>query len=287
MRRKLVTHHTMFYARTIAAIGLWLYLFCAGAVAAEQPLVIAGTGDSQSLLRLIAERFMAQHPGYPIDIPDSIGSGGGIRGVLKERFEMARTARPLKPDEQDGTLVEYPFALSPIVFCAEPSVSGVKDLSSAQVIGIFTGAITRWDRVGGPPAPIYPVDREAGDSSRTIIEQRMAGFKAARSIAKIFYTTPETVEAIAEHHYTLGFLPLGLAKSHGLAIFSIDGVSPDRDSVGNGRYPYVTVFYLVCRGRPSKSARMFIDYLYRKDGVDIIEQQGLIPVERKNCESLP
>jgi phosphate transport system substrate-binding protein len=229
---------------------------------------------------------MARYPEYRIEIPDSIGSGGGIRGLLQNRFELVRTARPPKEKEQDGSLVEHPFALSPVVFCTGPSTGGVENLSSAQVIGIYTGAITNWEQVGGLPAPIYPVDREAGDSSRSILERHMDGFKAARSVAKIFYTTPETADAIADHNYTLGFLPAGLARARGLKILSIDGVPPDRDSIDHGRYPYYGVFYLVSRGRLSKAAEAFIDYLYGADAVATIQKRGLIPIGKKNREGI-
>jgi hypothetical protein len=39
-------------------------------------LVIPGTGDSQSVLLLLAQRFEELHPGTTVVIPDSIGSGG-------------------------------------------------------------------------------------------------------------------------------------------------------------------------------------------------------------------
>ncbi|BBO82310.1 phosphate-binding protein [Desulfosarcina ovata subsp. sediminis] len=271
---------SFFNGRSIAVVCLLTLFLFAGAVNAGQPLVIAGTGDSQALLYMLAGQLMKRHPEYQIEIPDSIGSGGGIKGLLQKRFELVRTARPLKAKEQDGTLVENPFALSPIAFCTHPSVTGVDNLTSTQVIGIYTGVIANWKQVGGQPAPIYPVDREAGDSSRTILERNMENFKAARSVAKIFYSTPEAAEAIAGHKYTIGFLPLGLARSLYLNILSIDGVSPGRDSLRNGQYPYFSIFYLVSHVGCSKTAKAFVDYVYSPEAVEIIKEHGLVPMAR-------
>ena len=250
-----------------------------GQLSAKQPLIVAGTGDSQQFMRLVADHYMKEHPDFPVQIPDSIGSGGGIKGLINGKFPLARTARPLKEKEQDGTLIEYPFAVSPVVLVVHPSVSGVRNLTTEQIIGIYAGKITRWDQVGGPTMRIYPVDREPGDSSRKILEENLAGFRETQSIAKVFFNTPEALDAIANHQYTVGFLPFAVAQSRGLKILTIDGIAPSEKNVVSGRYPYITTFYLISRGEPTTEAQRFISYLYNDQLLPLYKESGLIPVK--------
>ena len=269
--------------RSVMTFIFFVIYASSSSVLAEQSLVIAGTGDSQSLLREIAIEFMQQYPDKHIDVPDSIGSGGGIKGLLKGQYVLARTARGLKANEQNGTLVEYAFAISPVVITTNTSDSNVTNLSSAQVVDIYTGKIPRWEKVGGAAAPIYPVDREAGDSSRDVLERHLNGFKEAKSIAKIFYNTQETYEAIANHQHTIGYLPLDLAKVVGLNVLSIDGIKPDKLNIEIGKYPYVSKFYLVSHKDMTPEAKMFIDFIYSEHALNIIKAKGLIPINRNTA----
>jgi phosphate transport system substrate-binding protein len=270
------------YSLPAVVTCLTIFILYVSTSPAAQHLVIAGTGDSQSILRILADQFMQKNPQYQVEIPDSIGSGGGIKGLLGNRFEVARTARPLKEKEQNGSLIEYPFALSPVVMATHQSVANVDNLSSAQVLGIYAGTLTQWSQVGGLAEPIFPVDREAGDSSRTILEEHMPGFKATESVAKIFYSTPETVEAISDHQNTIGFMPMVVALTHGLKILSIDGVAPNADSIGKKQYPYFNTFYLISRNEISEAAKAFIDFIYQDEAIRTIRENGLIPIKNEN-----
>ncbi|MBU4117543.1 MAG: hypothetical protein KJ555_02120, partial [Proteobacteria bacterium] len=51
-------------------------------------LVIPGTGDSQVLLQKLAVLYTKNRP-VTVEIPESIGSGGGIRSVITGKTEIA------------------------------------------------------------------------------------------------------------------------------------------------------------------------------------------------------
>lgn len=87
-------------------------------VPAAQTLVIPGSGDSQKLLRALVRAFEVSHPGTAIEIPESIGSSGGIKNVVTDNAELARVARPLNESERQAGLEYRAFAFSPVVFAA-------------------------------------------------------------------------------------------------------------------------------------------------------------------------
>lgn len=257
---------------------LALSLFIGGVSRADhddEKIIVAGTGDSQALLALLAHEFEADNPGHGVQVPESVGSKGGIKAVTSGNVALARTARPLKENEKEG-LVEFLFAKSPIVFAVHPSVEGLENLSREQIMGVYSGKIANWSEVGGPDHKIYAVDRESGDSSRTVLEKFLPGFNAVESHAHIVYTTPETVDAIADHKFTIGFIPLSAALGKNLKILSIDGVSPEGKNIESGDYPFASPFFIVSKGEPGGVAGQFVKFLFSSKAKEAMRKAGVI-----------
>ena len=108
------------------------------AAESRKALVIPGTGDSEVLLRTLAQLYTRNHPGITVEIPESIGSGGGIRAVLGGKSQIARVARPITEKESSQGLTSRIFALAPIVFAVSSGVAGVTNLSCEQILGIYS-----------------------------------------------------------------------------------------------------------------------------------------------------
>lgn len=264
--------------------GLFISLAVIGQVAASDTLVIGGTGDSQEILRVLADRFNQLHSQTRVEIPDSVGSGGGIRGLVRGRFHLARTARMVKTREQTGSLIEHTFAYSPIVFATSPKSQQPDNLNltKLQVNQVYSGEIKSWQALAGKDEPIYPIDREPGDSSRSVLEKKIEGFKDVKPVAKVFYNTPETVSAISEHKNSLGYLPMYLAIKNQLQIFDFEAVEVTNETVSQQHYPLVTTFYLVSDGIPRGNTRLFIDFLASEEARALISEYGLLPAAAKS-----
>ena len=256
---------------------LAIFFFLSPVANAQENLVIAGTGDSQALLRNLGAIFEKSHPGVTIEVPNSIGTGGGIKAVSRGEAGLGRTARALKEKEKPG-LTDVMFAKSPVVFATNTSAHAVTDLSREQILAIYSGKISNWKEVGGLDAKIYPISREDGDSSREAIDKNLAGFKELPLVSKEFFTTWETAEAILHHKDTIGYLPLSMAIEYGLNILTVDGKIPDKDHVDNGSYPYVTSLYLVKNETPSAQALEFIDFVLSDEVGKLMLKQGVIPL---------
>ncbi len=281
------------HARQAAAPGTaaWLstlfclLFFCLPALslaAGEQArghFAIAGTGDSQELLRQVAHAFMDRYPGITVEIPDSTGSGGGIKAVLAGTCRMARVARPLKQDEKQQGLSYLLFARAPVVFAIHPSVQGVDNLTYEQIIGIYTGRIRTWGRLGGSPdRKIYVANREAGDSSRRVLEIFLPGFRNISSLAgETIYTTPETVAILRSTPFTIGYVPLSATAGTALRIPTLNGFAPTRESIESGTYPLAIPLALVWKQTLAKKEQLFIDFLLGPEGRRIIEEHGAFP----------
>lgn len=244
---------------------------------AQETLVIAGTGENQEVVRALAANFEALHPGVKVEVPDSIGSGGGIKALKKGKTDIARTGRPLKESEKAG-LVEVLFGKTPVVFATHPTVTTVDNLSTPQILDIYAGKISNWQEVGGPDHKIYPTSRETGDSARLVLEAGMPGFKNLKFSSKEIFSSPEAVRTVQNHEFTIGYFSAASAHNTGLRILKINGKNPGPDQDGKTDYPYLCPFYLVTTAQPSALAKQFIEFALSAQGQATLLARGAIPV---------
>ena len=245
---------------------------------AGQKIVVAGTGDCQKLLRAMGKALEMNLKGAQIDVPDSIGSGGGIKALADGQVDLARVARPLKDNEKALGLTYKLFAINPVVFVVHPSVTCIENLEFKDILDIYSGKNVKWEQLGAASGKIYPIIRESGDSSIMVLYAKIPGFKDIRSPkAKVIYTTPDAIAALSKYENTIGFFPMTETKGEKLRVLKINGVSPSTENVANGRYLLTTPFAIVYKKEPTGLAKAFIDFLYSEEGERIISDFGAVP----------
>lgn len=242
-------------------------------------LVIPGTGDSQVLLHKLAQLYTKNRPGITVEIPESIGSGGGIRSVITGKNEIARVARPLTEKESAQGLKSRIFAQAPVVFAVNPGVAGAESLSLEQILGVYSGKIQQWDALGGV-GKIYAMNREEGDSSRTVLENFIPGFKEISVPAgATVYSTPEAVQTLMASPNTIGYLPMPAAVGTGLRMLQVQGIAPSAANVRQKKYQLVIPLALVWKDTLSPRAQDFLDFLSSPAARKLMLDNGAIPVE--------
>jgi phosphate transport system substrate-binding protein len=241
--------------------------------------VVAGSGDSQPLLRHVAKRFESDNisSGIIVYVPDSIGSGGGILALKKGVAQLARTARPIKKREHDG-LISIPFAISPIVFAVHSSVTKIDNLTSQEILGIYSGQIKNWSELGGADHKIYVVDREHGDSSLRALGKTFEGWRSDMQVGKMYYNTATAAKAVASHPFTIGYLPLSIALGSGLKVLTINGNAPVESKIISGKYPYILYFELVAKKSVAGWERKFIRYMFTPKIRSFMQKIGVYPI---------
>jgi phosphate transport system substrate-binding protein len=243
-------------------------------------VVISGTGDSYELLQAIAKAMMAKVSGVQIELPESIGSTAGIKAVVAGKANLARVARPLKEQEKELGLTQQLFANTPVVFAVNPDINGIDNITTEQILGIYSGKITDWSRLGVKPGKIYPLTREQGDSSLRILNEMLPGFADVNNPnAKVMYLTPETVATLQGHKQTIGFVPLSATVNTNLKVLKINGIEPSIEKVLSGEYKYLIPLGVVYKGQPQGFTKEFIDFLYSEDAKKIIKTMGAVPVK--------
>jgi len=263
------------------AVALAAILVCStiGVSSAQEKVTLCGTGDSQELLRTIGAAFEKANPGSAVVVPESVGSDGGIKAAATGECDFGRVARPLKDQEKALGLTYKVFAFSPIVVVSD-AAAGVEDLSSKQLVQIFSGKVATWSEVGGKGGKIAVVNREAKDSSRGVLNQHIEGFKdIASPVGVTAAKTPEAVELLTKTPNAVGYLPAAMTKGLKLKVVKINGVAPAAANVLQGSYAIASPFGLVWKGELKPAAGRFFQFIKSAEGKKIIIDYGTVPAD--------
>lgn len=246
---------------------------------ATEHIVIEGSGDNQRLLRILADVFQKKHPGKIIEIPESIGSSGGIKALVNNRCDLARIARPLKTSEKGLGLTCKIFASTPLVFAIGNNEGGIDNLTGEQIVNILSGKVDSWSQLGGKDVKFHAVNREKGDSSRNILEENIPGFKEINTTSvEIVQSTPALIKMLIEKKDSLGYAPFSMVTGTGLFVMKFNGVEPSVESAQRGDYKLLINLTVVWKGKLSGLAKDFVDFLFSTEAKNIILNNGGIPV---------
>lgn len=244
-------------------------------------IVFAGSGSGVAIVRVLAKEFERRHPGIRVEVPPSIGTGGGIKAAAAGTIAAGMATRPLKPEEKALGLVHLPFAATAQALAVHPSVPE-DGITTAELIAIYRGKKTHW-RNG---RKIVVLTREPGDSSMDIIRNALPGFSEAylESIEKrywyVLYSDQIMNQTLSSTRDAIGLTDLGEVAAERLAVkpLRLDGVAPTLDNVRSGTYPLVKNLAFVYRGdRISPDARRFIDFVKSKEGASILLKTNYLP----------
>ncbi len=253
--------------------GLFLSV-CVSIPASAEEITIVGTGDGVVILKAIGSAFTRANPGVEIDVPESIGSSGGIKAVGNDQFALGRVARKIKEREKQYGLTYLPFARVPTVFFVNREVP-VRNLTTDQVNAIYSGAITNWRDVGGSDAGIRVVRREEGDSSLNNLRASFPGFADIQILArsKIATLTDENFAIVANTSRTIGFGPYPGAVAADVHVLSINGHHPTDDG-----YPSHGVIAVVFKEvNRTGMVGKFIDFLSSPEAQAAIRRANALP----------
>jgi phosphate transport system substrate-binding protein len=169
----------------------------------------------------------------------------------------------------------------PTVFFVNESVTGVESLSREEILAIFSRELRNWKSLGGPDDKIYLVSREKGDSSIRVLSQHIAGFNDLETPSEtVFFGTPEAMDAIARHPFTIGYGPLSMQPA-GSKVLAFEGVYPKAENIRSGEYPMVTPLLLAWKEPLPAAYRSFVDFLFTPVAAKIMRAEGVWPSGRQ------
>ena len=240
-------------------------------------LKISGTGTDLGTMQLLADAMQKRSPGTTIDIQPSIGSSGGISAVIAGVLDIAISSRPLKDEERAQGAREWAYAKTPFVFATELQ-SPLTQLTSAEIIGIYDGTMTKWK----DGTAIRIILRPETETDTALLKKYIPGLEAAMEKAyrrrgpPIAATDQDTADNIQKIAGAVGpsTLALILGESRLLKALALNGIAPTVENIGNGTYPMTKSLYLVTGAHPKTEVQRFIDFMRSKEGAAILRRTG-------------
>lgn len=259
-----------------------------GMAIAANTITIKG---SDTLLRLgqrWSEVYMKAHPDVVLQVSGG-GSGTGIAALLNGTTDICEASRDMKQQEYDDgkakglNIFRVAIALDGIaVFLNE--ANPVKELSLAQLKGIYTGAITNWKEVGGPAHVIILYGRENSSGTYAYFKEFVLANADYAEQTQTLPGTAAVVNAVAKDKFGIGYG--GIAYGKGVKYAAVKkadttaAVAPSMETVTNGTYPISRELYWFFNGTPTGEMKNLLNWALSPDGQKIAEETDYVPLPK-------
>lgn len=246
----------------------------------EGTITAAGSSALKPLVDEASQKFIEKNPNVSITV-DAGGSGEGLKQVSEGTVTIGNSdvsAEEKLDADQAKELVDHQVCvvtMAPIVN-KDVTEAGVKDLSTDQLIGIFTGQITNWKDVGGLDEDIVLVTRPSSSGTRATFEKyALNGNAEAENKSMETDDSGVLLKNVSDTKGAIGYVALSyLVDNKDVDAVSIDGVAPTIENTYNGTYKVWTMEHMYTKGKGSKADKAFIKYIMSDDFAKTCEKLG-------------
>lgn len=265
-----------FYILSILFLSLFL-----SACGRDPGVTVSLTGSSTiaPLASDIGRAYEEMHPGVRVDVQTG-GSSRGIADVRRGLADIGMTSRSLTPDESD---------LDPIVLARDGLCvivhrdNDIAELTSEQIVAIFTGKVETWSELGGSDTPITVVSKASGRATLEVFLEFFDLDECDIEADVIIGDNQQGILSVAGDPHAVAYVSIGAARfeaERGTAIrlLPLHGVAPEPENVDKGIYPLSRKLLWVTYGERSQAVNDLIAFARSASAHPIIERHGFIPV---------
>ncbi len=261
------------------------------AQAAGKVMMIKGSDTMVHLVTAWAEAFMKKHPDVQIAVTGG-GSGTGIAALINGQTDLCASSREINDKEKKDAEAkgihptEFAVARDGIAVVVNPK-NPISELTKEQVKKIYTGALTNWNQVGGPDAPIMVLSRESSSGTYVFFQEHVLDKADYGPRVRLMPATSAIIQETAANASAIGYVGLGYAAEAGdkvkmLKIKARDdapAVMPSEETVKAGAYPIARALYLYAQGQPTGVCKEFLDFCLSPEGETIVRENGYVTVK--------
>ena len=240
---------------------------------------IGGSSSAISLLKTLADEYQPMAKNTKIEMLDPGQSETVIAGVKQKIMDVGSISKTLKPEENDGTLEIREVAHDGLLVATHSSVTGIKNLTAADLKAIYSGSITNWKDLGGPDATIVVLDRPEDESAKRLLRKHYLGDDLKNSPTTVILRKEgELIQAIQNTPNSIGAFSLAHAISHNLSVnrMSLDGIEPTAANIKAGTYLMRRSIVLVWHKNPSAATQQLTQYIFSAPGSAVLEKSGFV-----------
>jgi phosphate transport system substrate-binding protein len=274
--------------KLILKLTLAAALVGAACAAKAGTITVTGSDTLVILAQKWAQVYMAKNPEVKIQVSGG-GSGVGFAALQNQTTDLADASRKIKAKEIESCIkafgkrpTEYKVCLDGLsVYVSESNP--IKELSVAQLEGIFTGKIKNWKEVGGNEAPITIYSRENSSGTYEFFKEHVLKGKDFAASAQTMQGTAAVLQSVAKDVNGIGYggAAYGAGAKH-LAIkkdASSPAIEPSEETVVKGTYPIWRYLYVyVNPAKDNNEIGAYLNWIRGDEGQNCVKEIGYYPL---------
>ena len=251
----------------------------AAAAATQAPVsgkvTLAGSTSMQKLCEAMMESFQARYPDITVTA-EYTGSGAGLEALAAGKTDIGNSSRKLKDSEKSAGSVENVVAIDGIAVITDKN-NAVNDLTTEQLVDIYTGKITNWKDLGGADEAIVVIGRESGSGTRGAFEELLK-IEDQCAYAQELDSTGGVLAKVAATPGSIGYVSLDVVDETVTPI-ALNGVAPTEENIVAGSYTLSRPFVMATKGEidaQNEAVKTWFQYIASDEGKAVIQGLGLI-----------
>ncbi|PID15516.1 phosphate ABC transporter substrate-binding protein [Sporosarcina sp. P34] len=248
-----------------------------------EPITAVGSSALQPLVEAAAQQFALKNPGSVINVQGG-GSGTGLSKISEGAVDIGNS--DIFAEEKEGvdagSLVDHKVAVVGMGPVSHPE-TGVEDVTTEELIGIFTGEITNWKELGGVDQEIMVINRAKGSGTRATFEALVLQGKqpleaqeqdSSGTVRKIVSETPGAISYLAFSYF-----------DETTTALRVNGVTPNQENVESNKWEIWAYQHMYTNGEAKGLAKDLIDYILSDDVQEtILPEMDYLPVTGMQVE---
>ncbi len=238
-------------------------------------ITLAGSTSMEKLCEAMSESFMEKYPGVTVTV-EYTGSSAGVESLVQGSVNIGNASRALKDGEKESGAVENIVAIDGIAVVTDTN-NAVNNLTTDQLVDIYTGEITNWSELGGSDDAIVVIGREAGSGTRGAFEELLE-VEDLCAYAQELDSTGAVLAKVASTPGAIGYVSLDAVDDSVLSM-SLNGVEATAENIQAGEYELSRPFVMATMGEISEQDELvqtWFDYINSEDGQNVVSTVGLI-----------
>ena len=238
---------------------------------------IKGSETMLNLTRRLTEEYSKENPGTDYNVEGG-GTGAGISSLVANEILISTASRSLESEEVKLVAERYgtvgvSTSIAKDALCVYVNKANpITNLTTEQIVGIFSGKITNWKMLGFADRTINIYLRNNASGTLQLFKKLVLKESLFASSAKSFNTIAELQHAVERDEFSITFS--GLVKATKCKIISIENIEPTNINVVSGYYPLSRYLHFYTLKQPEGEIKKFIEWVLNAKGQKIIDEEG-------------
>jgi phosphate transport system substrate-binding protein len=235
-------------------------------------LAIDGSTALAPLFSQLATAFDKANGTQTTVTPNGSGNGlnhaesGAVQIGMSDVFALEKATS----SGQYADLADHQVAVVPFTLVTNNDLaSKVSNLTTDQIVAIYTGTDTNWSQVGGPNEPITIVNRPTSSGTRSTFKKYVLGGATEAAGQTLTQDTSGAVEtAVAATPGAIGYLAVSYVVGQGAGQTTpicIGGVDAESANINSGKYAFWSIEHAYTKGPATGNAKAFIQFALSTD----------------------